>query len=143
MLVRRSLSTRRDDRRRSGASPGSPVICGGSGTHDGGTMHALSLEYHDVVDGNDFDVSGFAGAGPASYKLTRSDFERHLDAIASSVKGSPSRVIDWLNQTFPARPLFLTFDDGGLGASMCIAEALERRGWRGHFLVTAQKIGSP
>jgi peptidoglycan/xylan/chitin deacetylase (PgdA/CDA1 family) len=108
-----------------------------------GPMHALSLEYHDVVDGGDFDVSGFPGAGPASYKLTRADFESHLDAIARRVRRSPSRAVDWLAATTTSRPLFLTFDDGGLGASMCIAEALERRGWRGHFLVTAQRIGSP
>jgi peptidoglycan/xylan/chitin deacetylase (PgdA/CDA1 family) len=106
-------------------------------------MRALSLEYHDVVEGNDFDASGFAGAGPASYKLTRADFERHLDAIDRTVERPPSRAVDWLTDTSGARPLFLTFDDGGLGASMCIAEALERRGWRGHFLVTAQRIGSP
>ena len=106
-------------------------------------MHALSLEYHDVVDGSDFDVSGFPGAGPASYKLTLADFERHLDAIARTVRRPPTRAVDWLTETSPRRPLFLTFDDGGLGASMCIAEALERRGWRGHFLVTAQRIGTP
>jgi peptidoglycan/xylan/chitin deacetylase (PgdA/CDA1 family) len=106
-------------------------------------MRALSLEYHDVVDGSDFDASGFAGAGPASYKLTLGDFERHLDAIAGAVKRPPSRAVDWLTETTSARPLFLTFDDGGLGASACIAAALERRGWRGHFLVTAQRIGSP
>jgi peptidoglycan/xylan/chitin deacetylase (PgdA/CDA1 family) len=106
-------------------------------------MRALSLEYHDVVDGNDFDSSGFAGAGPASYKLTRSDFDRHLAAIAGAVKQPPARAIDWLTDTTSSRPLFLTFDDGGLGASTIIAEALERRGWRGHFLVTAQRIGSP
>jgi peptidoglycan/xylan/chitin deacetylase (PgdA/CDA1 family) len=106
-------------------------------------MRALSLEYHDVVDGSDFDSSGFAGGGPASYKLTRADFERHLDAIAGVVKRPPARAVDWLTDTTSARPLFLTFDDGGLGASMCIADALERRGWRGHFLVTAQHIGSP
>ena len=106
-------------------------------------MQALSLEYHDVVDGSSFDVSGFPGAGPASYKLTRADFERHLDAIARAVRRSPSRAVDWLTETITSRPLFLTFDDGGVAASMCIAEALERRGWRGHFLVTAQRIGSP
>jgi peptidoglycan/xylan/chitin deacetylase (PgdA/CDA1 family) len=106
-------------------------------------MHALSLEYHDVVDGGDFDVSGFPGAGPASYKLTRAEFERHLDAIAGTVRRPPTRAVDWLTETSGARPLFLTFDDGGLAAAMCIADGLERHGWRGHFLVTAQRIGSP
>src|SRR5258708_38118651 len=106
-------------------------------------MKALSLEYHDVVDGGDFDVSGFPGAGPASYKLTRAEFDRHLDAIGGTVPRPPSRAVDWLRATTGARPLFLTFDDGGLGASMCIADALERHGWRRHFLVTAQRIRSP
>jgi peptidoglycan/xylan/chitin deacetylase (PgdA/CDA1 family) len=105
-------------------------------------MQALSLEYHDVVEGDDFDVSGFPGAGPASYKLTRTEFDRHLDAIAHAVRRPPSCAVEWLEDT-TCDPLFLTFDDGGLAAYTCIGDALERRGWRGHFLVTAQRIGAP
>ena len=105
-------------------------------------MRALSLEYHDVVAAGDFDASGFPGAGPASYKLALPEFERHLDAIAASVQQPPSRANDWLQRGGNQRPLFLTFDDGGVGAYSWIADALERRGWRGHFFMTGERIGT-
>ena len=40
----------------------------------------LSVLYHDVVDG-DLRASGFAGAGPDSYKLDVGAFDAHLSAI--------------------------------------------------------------
>jgi peptidoglycan/xylan/chitin deacetylase (PgdA/CDA1 family) len=106
-------------------------------------MRALSLEYHDVVEGDDFDASGFPGRGPASYKLGLDEFERHLEAIATSVNEPPGRAVDWLGHSSAGRSLFLTFDDGGVSAISCIAGALERRGWSGHFFVTAGRIGMP
>lgn len=106
-------------------------------------MRALSLEYHDVFLGEDVDATGFAGAGPASYKIALPDFERHLDAIARRSRVAASRATDWLASPGPERPLFITFDDGGVSAYTCIADALERHGWRGHFFVTAGQIGTP
>jgi len=106
-------------------------------------MRALSLEYHDVVGGENFDESGFRGPGPDSYKLTEAAFGAHLEAIASADSAPPSRVTDWLARGAEPRPLFLTFDDGGRGAHAHTADALERRGWRGHFFVTSGQIGSP
>jgi peptidoglycan/xylan/chitin deacetylase (PgdA/CDA1 family) len=106
-------------------------------------MRALTLEYHDVVAGGDADATGFAGPGPASYKLALADFDAHLDAIAASAPRGAERAVDWLAAPTPYRPLFLTFDDGGVSAHGCIADALERRGWRGHFFVTAGQIGTP
>lgn len=106
-------------------------------------MRALSLEYHDVVAGDDFDASGFPGAGPASYKITDPVFEQHLTAIAAAGCEPPSRATDWLTSASPSRPLFITFDDGGVGAYTHIADALERRGWRGHFFVTAGRVDTP
>jgi hypothetical protein len=106
-------------------------------------MQALALEYHDVVRDGDFDESGFPGSGPASYKLPRTDFERHLDAIAGRASRAPERLPDWLPAPDTHRPLFLTFDDGGVSAYTCIADALEARGWRGHFFVTGQQVGTP
>jgi peptidoglycan/xylan/chitin deacetylase (PgdA/CDA1 family) len=106
-------------------------------------MRALSLEYHDVVDPGDFDGSGFQGAGPASYKLTAAAFATHLQAIGRAVKTVPGRATDWLASPADGRPLFLTFDDGGVGAYTHIADALESHGWRGHFFVTTGRLGSP
>lgn len=106
-------------------------------------MRALSLEYHDVIAGGDFDESGFAGPGPNSYKLTAVSFAEHLAAIADVLAHAPARATDWLDSPSARRPLFLTFDDGGLGAYACTTEALERYGWRGHFFVTTGRIDTP
>jgi peptidoglycan/xylan/chitin deacetylase (PgdA/CDA1 family) len=105
-------------------------------------MRALSLEYHDVVAADDFDSSGFHGAGPASYKLTPAVFAAHLRAIQQAATTAPAGATDWLAGPAGCRPLFLTFDDGGLGAYTHIADALERHGWPGHFFVTTDRIGS-
>jgi len=105
-------------------------------------MRALSLEYHDVVDPGDFDGSGFQGAGPASYKLTAAVFAAHLQAIGYAVKTVPGLATEWLAGSADSRPLFLTFDDGGVGAYTHIADALEDHGWRGHFFVTTGRLGS-
>jgi peptidoglycan/xylan/chitin deacetylase (PgdA/CDA1 family) len=86
--------------------------------------------YHDVVDAGAEDTSGFAGRDAALYKIAPGLFEAHLDAIAQSASGSgraPS-------------PLF-TFDDGGISAMMA-ADALETRGFTGHFFITANYIGT-
>lgn len=104
-------------------------------------MRALSLEYHDVVDGDDFDCSGFPGAGPASYKIRRDVFEQHLEAIARRIAQPPRLALNPPEDRTPH--VFLTFDDGGRSAYTVIADALERRGWRGHFFVTAGQIGQP
>jgi peptidoglycan/xylan/chitin deacetylase (PgdA/CDA1 family) len=107
-------------------------------------MRALSLEYHDVVAGDDADATGFPGAGPASYKIALADFEAHLDAIRAAVRTEPTRATDWLTGgDATGRPLFITFDDGGVSAIGCIADALERRGWRGHFFMTAGRVDTP
>ena len=60
-------------------------------------MRALSLEYHDVVAGDDPDATGFPGAGPASYKMPLAAFEapsrRHRRTAART---APTRATDWL-----------------------------------------------
>ena len=106
-------------------------------------MRALSLEYHDVVAGEDPDATGFPGPGPASYKIPLPSFEAHLDAIRAAARTAPTRATDWLDAADAGRPLFITFDDGGVSAIGCIADALERRGWRGHFFMTAGRVDTP
>ena len=106
-------------------------------------MRALSLEYHDVVAGEDPDATGFPGPGPASYKIPLAAFEAHLDAIGTAARIAPTRATDWLTAADAGRPLFITFDDGGVSAVGCIADALERRGWRGHFFMTAGRVDTP
>lgn len=106
-------------------------------------MPAIALMYHDVVDGDDYDASGFAGADAALYKLGRGEFEAHLAAIAASGAARPSTVAELGGGDGSARPLLITFDDGGVSAYTHAADALERRGWRGHFFVTTGRVGTP
>ena len=100
-------------------------------------MQALAIMYHDVVENGDFESSGFPGEGAHVYKLRREDFERHLDAIAAATAAvSTVRMLE-------GRPVLLTFDDGGVSFHHPIADLLERRGWRGHFFITTDRIGMP
>jgi peptidoglycan/xylan/chitin deacetylase (PgdA/CDA1 family) len=91
------------------------------------------LIYHDVAPHGEEDVVGFPGGAAARYKLDPQRFESHLDAI------SHAGVTVGLTEDAPDAAL--TFDDGGASATL-IAEALERRGWRGHFFVTTGRIGT-
>jgi len=106
-------------------------------------MPAIALMYHDVVEGDAYDASGFAGADAALYKLGREEFEAHLSAIAARAVGRPVTVEEFGGGAVGARPLLLTFDDGGVSAYTHAAPALERRGWRGHFFVTTGRVGAP
>lgn len=104
------------------------------------SLRAVSLLYHDVIDGIDWDSSGFRGPGTAKYKLTRADFESHLAAIAAN--GSKPAIIsaEVGGPLTKDLGLLLTFDDGGSSA-ITIAALLGLRGWRGHFFVTTGQIG--
>ncbi len=92
------------------------------------------LCYHDVVPTTERGRSGFPGPTSARYKLSCADFERHLDAL-SAAGMRPGLLAD-------EPGVALTFDDGGKSA-LHVAEALERRGWRGHFLVPTVMLGRP
>ncbi|MEO8593454.1 MAG: polysaccharide deacetylase family protein [Candidatus Solibacter sp.] len=100
-------------------------------------MRALGIMYHDVVENGDFASSGFPGEGADVYKLRREDFVQHLDAIAAATV-AVSTV-----RSLSGRPVLLTFDDGGASFHHPIAELLEQRGWRGHFFITTDRIGTP
>ena len=100
-------------------------------------MQALAIMYHDVVENGDFESSGFSGEGAHVYKLRREDFVRHLDAIARA-----TLAVGTVRQ-LEGRPVLLTFDDGGVSFHHPIADLLESRGWRGHFFITTDRIGTP
>jgi len=114
-------------------------------------MRVLPLMYHDVVERGLENASGFPGADAALYKLEHSQFEKHLDAIAARTMRDAASVLDLVakeqrertSQTHEKRlPFLITFDDGGVSAYELIADMLEDRGWRGHFFVTAGRIGT-
>lgn len=99
------------------------------------------LMYHDVVPAHDPECSGFSGAGSNVYKLSTVAFDAHLDALAQAFSGAP-RVLTGAEPLLTRVPLMLTFDDGGVSAIDAIAPRLEARGWRGHFFVTTDRIGT-
>jgi peptidoglycan/xylan/chitin deacetylase (PgdA/CDA1 family) len=106
-------------------------------------MKCISIMYHDVVDGSDWNTSGFATPEAAFYKLNRLQFSSHLNAISRAVEGGPASI-DTLRERVSSRTtVLLTFDDGGVAAVTHIAGELERMGWRGHFFITTGKIGTP
>lgn len=103
-------------------------------------MRCVTLLYHDViVAGNDWESSGFIGAGTVRYKLRRDEFEKHLVALSSACAAGPALATDIQDSSFP---FLLTFDDGGESAYSCIAELLDHLGWRAHFFITAGRIGT-
>jgi peptidoglycan/xylan/chitin deacetylase (PgdA/CDA1 family) len=101
----------------------------------------VTLAYHDVVFAGRTEDSGFRGPAAAPYKVERELFLRHLEAIASRTC-RPATTAEVLTAAAgPDRPLLLTFDDGGTSAMMT-AELLEQRGWRAHFFVPTDLIGT-
>ncbi len=96
----------------------------------------ITLLYHDVVRAHRDDASGFVGAGAARYKLTLTEFQSHLAYLDQAVRRAPSLNV--------AQPTWqLTFDDGGVSAATCIADALDARDWKGWFFITTDRIGTP
>lgn len=102
-------------------------------------MKAMSLGYHDVTP----DESEALRGHRALYKLSRSDFRKHMECIGNRGQQAPVRSIDRCQRWNGDIPVFLTFDDGELGSYDCVATELESRGWRGHFFITTDWIGTP
>lgn len=103
-------------------------------------MSAVSLMYHDILaDSGRPDDSGFKGAGPAKYKIGLESFRCHLERIVQSKCRRVTVVSD--ESLAGADAIFLTFDDGGRGA-MQAADVLEQYGFRGHFFLTTDYIGT-
>ena len=104
------------------------------------TERVITLLYHDVIDGEDPDASGFSGANPAEYKLSVNELDSHLDAI-QRVLTSEVIVADAIHgHRYSTPPVLISFDDGGVSAYDFIAPMLESRGWRGCFFITTDRI---
>jgi len=87
-------------------------------------MSRVVLCYHDIVEDGALETSGFSGPDVAPYKVDRSLFERHLNAVAGA-------------------DCLFTFDDGGAGAYKIAAPMLEAAGRRGLFFIPTDYIGAP
>jgi len=101
---------------------------------------ARAIMYHDVVE-VDYESSGFPGAAAARYKLTREEFEKHLDLLTKS-SASPAITLTSPASDTQSTPLLFTIDDGG-NSALYVADRLERHNWRGHFLITTNYINMP
>ena len=102
-------------------------------------MNAVTFMYHDIVAPGAPDRSGFEGQAADVYKLTAESFEQHLEAIAANALARPAVV----TEGSAPQATYITFDDGGRGSFLNAAPALERRGWRGHFLIATDYINQP
>ncbi len=99
----------------------------------------VTFLYHEVCE--DPTRSGFQRRSALPYKHPPAEFEKNLDVIGA-VAPAPVTIADFRNDPGPGYKLILTFDDGGKSA-LHIADALDRRGWPGHFFVTTSMIGAP
>lgn len=106
-------------------------------------MRAITLLYHDVVDTDQFQTSGFSGADADIYKMDLPYFKEHIRALAETVKEKPILVSELLAKKVSGRPFMVTFDDGGVTAYTNIAGVLEQQGWRAHFFVATNYISTP
>ena len=96
--------------------------------------------------------------------MTVAEFTEHLAAIARVAPGKTLCAEDLLPRqgnaprgtALQSRPdgsgepsyvngvgLLLTFDDGGTSALAPTADLLEKHGWRGHFFMTTDYVGTP
>jgi len=96
-----------------------------------------ALLYHEVTD--EPASTGFQWTGAFSCTHSPAAFTRHLAEIATSPV-APELVGD-IDLTRPGRHLLLTFDDGGRSA-LHVGDELQRRGWKGHFFIVTEQIGS-
>lgn len=101
------------------------------------TGMSVVLVYHDVAPRTQFEGNGRPGPLAAPYKLEPQQFEAHLDAIERT-----NRAVGVVRSDRDAPAVALSFDDGGR-SSTSIADALERRGWRGHFFIVTSLLGTP
>ena len=100
------------------------------------TERIAAFGYHEVTESP--LQSGFLRQGAVQFTITPGDFERHL-ALATSLGVAPVLVTQ-LGEPARGRRALMTFDDGGKSA-LRAAEALARRGWRGHFFIITSRIG--
>lgn len=105
-------------------------------------MRAVSLMYHDILDPDALEGSGLSGIRSNRYTVARAEFQAHMAALSKHLTGGPSLVPDVL-QARPGNPsVMLTFDDGGLDAYATVMDVLEQYGWKAHFFVVTDWIGS-
>ncbi|MCS6263354.1 MAG: polysaccharide deacetylase family protein [Nitrospira sp.] len=106
-------------------------------------MRVVCLMYHDIIDPNALEGSGFSDNFGNRYAVERTEFQAHMAALSKHLPGGPSLVPDVL-QAWPGTPsVMLTFDDGGMSAYTTVMDILEQYRWKAHFFVVTDLIGKP
>lgn len=103
-------------------------------------MYALVSMYHDVYEVSP-NESGFLGAGADRYKYQFNDFQKHIVAIAKSLKNPPILINDF-NSNKNKYPYIITFDDGGVSFYTVIFKILTEMNWKAHFFISTDYIGN-
>lgn len=105
-------------------------------SHETQNTPIIGLMFHDVTDSP--QTTGFLQPSAQRYKHSTAQFESYLQVVEDSrLPVLPSAEF----RTTQTSTLF-TFDDGGASA-MIAADILQRRNWRGTFLVTTDLIDTP
>ena len=101
-------------------------------------MRAITIGYHDVLD-EQRSAQKVMSPPLTVYTLDQRHFGDHLLAIErrQPLIRTIQRFCTWAAEV----PVFITFDDGAVGAYTCSADALEQHHWRGHFFITTDWIG--
>src|SRR5712691_7770054 len=104
-------------------------------------MRAISLVYHDIVEGLDVRMDSGRRPCPGGYALDRESFRSHLQALECSPAAPDICTTEAKSSWSGCPPIFITFDDGAIGACHA-ADELERFDWRGHFFITTSWTGA-
>jgi len=104
------------------------------------TPRALVLGYHDITSAA-VPCSGFGNPEASRYKTAEADFRAHVARLAAAPPVTPITIGSAAELRVLSVFYGLTFDDGGASA-LLIADILQAQGWRGHFFVVTQRIGS-
>lgn len=76
-----------------------------------------------------------------SYGLSLDDFAAHMRAIQREVRNPPIGYSSLDGPSGSRHPWLLTFDDGRVG-SLLAADVLDLHGWKGHFFIVTDLIGT-
>jgi len=106
-------------------------------------MRIVSLLFHDVIQSQKSESSGFSGPAARRYKLEKAAFLLQLAELHKAVPYQPITDPDSVGPTQPRDPFMLTFDDGGISAHTHVSSALDQYGWKAHFFVVTDWIGRP
>jgi peptidoglycan/xylan/chitin deacetylase (PgdA/CDA1 family) len=103
------------------------------------TPYPIALGFHDVVESLS-SARPIAPGHTTNYTVDLRRFREHLSAVRSGVGHRAVCTADYVD--YYRSPVLLTIDDGALSSYTRIAPALEELGWRGHFFITVNWIGT-